>query len=66
MTDRILSQRNEEINKILKSISSFYNEHTKKLVYHLYNKHNYSYQQVAEILDITKQRVFRVFPKEKI
>jgi predicted DNA-binding protein YlxM (UPF0122 family) len=60
--DKILAKK-REFGQIIHRLSEFYDSQTRLLVKHLYDK-GYSYQDVANILDISKQAVFDKFPKE--
>lgn len=59
-----ISQRVKEWSDITRQISNFYSSQTRALVHHLYEK-GYSYQQVADILGVSRQAVNDAYPKEK-
>lgn len=68
-TTKLSITKREKYNQIstqayalLKNLSEFYGEETKRLVYHLYDQ-KYSVQKVAEILGVTKQAISLRYPK---
>ncbi len=56
-------ERRQEFQEIISRLSHFYEDRTAKLVYHLYQKYDYSSYKIAEILDIPRQNVDSKWPK---
>ena len=56
------SQRND-FNEILIALADFYDKSTKKIIYHLYEKFNYSYADIGKILGISRQTIRTKYPK---
>lgn len=54
-----------DFNEGLKQLATYYKNPTRLLVYHLYEKYDYSYRQVADILEMSPQAVFDKFPKKE-
>lgn len=57
-----MSNKRDQINKIMKELVEFYTEDKKKLIYHLYGV-GYTEEKIANILGVTRQAIHNNYPK---
>lgn len=55
--------RTKKYNDILKNLTDFYSEQTRKLIERMY-KDGYSYQEIANTLGVTRASIANRFPKK--
>lgn len=56
---------NQDFSDLQKHIARYTDARAKKLVYHLYEKYNYSYEDVANILSVSRQFIHQIYPKKE-
>ena len=62
MNSNSISHR-QKIGHLLKLINKLSHERAKPFIYHLYEEYGYTYQQIANLLHVTRQSIQQTYPK---